>query len=365
MDISGTNLQEIAIIIPVVDGNGTIDDAATLRTVSFDGEKFIAGDNNGNIYVSADGASWSGEGSTGTRPLMQPLVFDGTYYYGITATAAFYANTPGTTGTGNLRYSTDLTTWTATTNGNSIIGANAFATIAYNGGTGGAQYQATAYNSSTGNIVTQIAGAGGAQTGWQAGIQGPGFSGGPRLNLFGANRWMIFADDLGSGGGGSGFGYDTRIYSFPVANANTNIGDNLNVNEVYNGPAFQDYYVSAAYGNGIFMATPLRSGGITANAVLTSTDAITWTTSNVASWPTNVNATTSLVYSNNTQTWAMLVRQSPSGLFNGIWVSNNNGNTWSNIAPAGNNTQWWNLAYGSGKFVAVGANGAVFTASGY
>lgn len=363
MDISGVNLQSIQIVIPPASGG--ITSSSILRTVSFDGSRFISGDQNGNIYVSADGNSWTTGGSTGTKPLMQPLVFDGTYYYGITATAAFYANTPGTTGTGNLRYSTDLTTWTATTNGNSVIGANRFATIAYNGGTGNAQYQATAYDSNTGNIVTQIAGAGGAQTGWQAGIQGLGVAGGPRLNLFGANRWMIFADDLGSGGGGSGLGYDTRIYSFPVANANTNIGDNLNVNEVYNGPAFQDYYVSAAYGNGIFMATPLRSGGITANAVLTSTDAITWTTSNVASWPTNVNATTSLVYSNNTQTWAMLVRQSPSGLFNGIWVSNNNGNTWSNIAPAGNNTQWWNLAYGSGKFVAVGANGAVFTASGY
>ena len=113
------------------------------------------------------------------------------------------------------------------------------------------------------------------------------------------------------------------------------------------------------------MATPLRSGGITANAVLTSTDAITWTTSNVASWPTNVNATTSLVYSNNTQTWAMLVRQSPSGLFNGIWTSDNNGNTWSNIAPAEGNNQWWNLAYGDGKFIAVGANGNVCIRNGY
>ena len=364
MDISGVNLQNIQIVIPPAIDPG-ITSSSILRTVSFDGSRFISGDQNGNIYVSADGNSWTTGGSTGTKPLMQPLVFDGTYYYGITATAAFYANTPGTTGIGNLRYSTDLTTWTATTNGNSVIGANAFATIAYNGGTGNAQYQATAYDSNTGNIATQIAGANGAQAGWQAGIQGASSTGGPRLNLFGANRWMIFADDLGSGGGGSGYGYDTRIYSFPVAAANTNIGNNLSTTEVYNGAAFQNYYVSAAYGNGIFMATPLRSGGIAANTVLTSTDAITWTASNVASWPTNVNATTSLVYSNNTQTWAMLVRASQGGTWSGIWTSNNNGNTWSNIAPAGNNTQWWNLAYGAGKFVAVGANGAVFTASGY
>jgi hypothetical protein len=363
MDISGVNLQNIQIDIPPASGG--ITSSSILRTVSFDGSRFISGDQNGNIYVSADGTSWTRGGSTGTNPLMQPLVFDGTYYYGITVTAAPYANNPGTTGFGNLRYSTDLTTWTATTNGNSIIGANRFATIAYNGGTGGAQYQATAFNSSSSNIVTQIAGAGGAQTGWQAGIQGASGSGGPRLNIFGANRWAIFTDDLGSGGGSSGLSYDTRIYSFPVADANTNIGNNLETAEVYNGPAFQNYYVSAAYGNGIFMATPLVSGGIAANTVLTSTDAITWTASNVASWPTNVNATTSLVYSNNTQTWAMLVRATQNGTWSGIWTSNNNGNTWSNIAPAGNNTQWWSLAYGSGKFVAVGANGAVFTASGY
>jgi hypothetical protein len=359
MDISGTNLQEIAIIIPVVDGNGTIDDAATLRTVSFDGEKFIAGDNNGNIYVSADGASWSGEGSTGTRPLSQPLTYDGTYYYAVTAAGIFNPTPyPGYTDLGNARYSTDLSTWTAINNGNSNIAANNFVTVSWNGGQGNTPYQATGIQSGFSMLRTQINTLAGANA-WQ-GVTTDIFAGdptgGPRKNIYGAGRWVVLCDDVG-GAGGSDVTFRTKIIS--LANANVITSSDI----VFSGNT-REYYSSMAYGNGIFMATPQGYSSVAANVILTSTDGVTWTRANV-SWPNSIGLSTSLTYSNNSSTWAMLTRPLSQTACDGIWISNNNGNTWSNIAPAEGGLTWWSLAYGDGKFVAVGANGAYFTASGY
>lgn len=362
MDISGTNLQEIAMIIPTVpDQTLTIDGAATLRTVSFDGSKFIAGDNNGNIYVSADGASWDGVGSTGSRPLAQPLAYDGTYYYAITAAGLFNPTTgPGYNDLGNARYSTDFSTWTAIDNGNSNITVNNFSTISYNGGQGNTPYQATGIQSGYSEIQTQVNASGGANP-WQGVVNGSGLSlsGGPRKNIYGADRWVILCDDVG-GVGGSDTTFRTKIIS--LANANVITSSDI----VFTGN-FREYYSTAAYGNGIFLAAPQGySSTRAANVVLTSSDGNTWTRSNVASWPANVFLSTALTYASDTQTWAMLIRSVSSlTTCTGIWTSTNNGNTWSNIAPTEGNNQWWSMAYGAGRLVAVGANGSVCIRNGY
>lgn len=360
MDISGTNLQEIAIIIPTVpDQTLIIDGAATLRTVSFDGSRFIAGDQNGNIYVSADGASWDGEGSTGTRPLSQPLTYDGTYYYAVTAAGIFNPTPfPGYTDLGNARYSTDLSTWTAIDNGNSNIAANNFITVSWNGGQGNIPYQALGIQSGYSVIRTQINTLAGANA-WQGvytDINLGDSTGGPRKNIYGAGRWVTICDDV-SGAGGSDVTFRTKI----ISQANANVITSSDV--VFTGN-FREYYSSIAYGNGIFMATPEGYSSLAANVILTSTDGITWTRANV-SWPSSIGLSTSLTFSNTTNTWAMLTRPLFQTACNGIWISDNNGNTWSNIAPAEGGLAWWSLAYGDGKFVAVGANGNVCIRNGY
>jgi len=210
MDISGVNLQSIQIVIPPASGGGgggggsNIPGAATLRTVSFDGSRFISGDENGNIYVSANSSSWSAGGSTGTRPLSQPLTYDGTYYYAVTA-AGIFNPTPGYTDKGNARYSTDLSTWTAINNGNSNITTNNFVTVSYNGGQGNIPYQATGVLAAS-MIRTQINTLAGANA-WQ-GVYTDIFAGdptgGPRKNIYGAGRWVTLCDDV-SGANGAVF----------------------------------------------------------------------------------------------------------------------------------------------------------------